>query len=404
MGLDDKLRSKTLQLMHQQSDTALTADELRRKYAEQDESPPQSPRRASTTHRRDFTPSSFITATRCWACATALRDPGASFFACGACGALNGEELKPPKLDSGPCKRAARCGRLAGVLTFVILVSLGVGAWRVLSPRVGPLFAYLCFGVMFNLFLTCLLGPGYVTTEICPLKSGGGSGSSGKLDVEGGGLSALKGEKGDMPLRGWRRCTETGLSMPPRSHYCRMSRKVVLRMEYFCPLLNTCIGHRNHHYYLRGLAFLAAASARVLASCLTCARDPRQTSSHPAAAGPTMLQLFGSANATWVDTFEEVEEVVLDESGYLLLGGSLILCVVSMSLLSQQLRNVIRGLTHIESLRTPPPHDYDLGPAANLRGTFVGGAPLLIAHLLPIPLPAVGDGIHFACRPPPRRV
>ena len=465
MGLDDRRRAKMAELIHQQSDSALTAEELRRKYGDPDDGdgPPPSPRHKPTLTACHSRPSlgsmGFgVTTTRCWACATALRDPGASFFACGACGALNGEE---PKLQRQPfdrtpwrsvCRLAARRGRLAALATTLALVASGFQAARVLLPRLvdqsSPmasaslihrlLFGYLGVGVAFNFLATMLAGPGDVVEEICPLLAGG---ATLHADAEAGhatDLSSLKASAGDMPLRGWRRCAETGLSMPPRAHYCRTTKKLILRMEHHCAFLNTCIGHANHHYYLRFLLFLMLAGAYVASAAAYLLRSV----STLAAAGAPMLSAAGAAGRRLADEPDEADGLeaatppgmgtgnstslsqaalhrgelrVLDVGAAaaatqeLVVVGALGLCAVAIAgpILLTQVRNLMRGRTHIESLRSPPPTDYDLGVAANCGATFGGrgGCALrLIWHLLPLPCSAVGDGLHFKCRPPPRRV
>ena len=55
----------------------------------------------------------------------------------------------------------------------------------------------------------------------------------------------------------------TGLSLPPRAHYCRTCQRIVMRMDHHCAFLNTCIGHANHVYFLRFLLFLAASTLYV---------------------------------------------------------------------------------------------------------------------------------------------
>ena len=76
----------------------------------------------------------------------------------------------------------------------------------------------------------------------------------------------------------------------------------------------------------------------------------------------------------------------------------------STFLLLLQSRNLLRGLTYIESCKTPPPADFDLGPRQNIAQVFGGFGPRLLLHLLPIPRAAIGDGVSFPMRAPVRRV
>ena len=83
MGLDDRFRAKMEGLLRESSDSTLTAHEKKALRPDQSHTPVQ---------RQPSTARLGASMTRCWACSTALRDPGAAFFACGACGASNGAE------------------------------------------------------------------------------------------------------------------------------------------------------------------------------------------------------------------------------------------------------------------------------------------------------------------------
>ena len=423
MGLEDRMKAKMNSIIHQQSDSSLTASELRRKYDEPADGPP-SPRlkATSTTYSRTIQ-MSLVASTRCWACATALHDPGASFFACGACGAFNGEEPRQPHqpFDSTPwrlvCRRAAQRGRLAAATTALVLKVAIAQLLFVLLPRLmgsasswsatalAHLVAilYIAINVSFNLAATLASGPGYVTDEHTPLGASGSGRESFGGDAEGGGgteLSRLKAATDDdMPLRGWRQSAETGLSVPPRAHYCRTCRKDVLRMDHHCALLNTCIGHRNHHYYLRLLASVSAAGVymAVGASCML------------RAAGGDMVAPAGGNTTGSAGAAADASASAL----VLTFGVGVALVVAAGPLLVWQLRNLLRGLTHIESLKAPPPLDYDLGWRENVRVAFSppqagAGAGLLwwrlVLQALPLPSPPGGDGLRWTARPPPRRV
>ena len=317
-----------------QVDGALTATELRSKYGKDEEMKPRSPRPsfADAPRQRSFassssnlrpsgTPSAFdlddgcgcggrlsaagtpssvavngVCVRRCFLCGTTLRDPGVPYFACGACGALNGAEPRIQRafdgcVFRGMCRSLSKRGRrVVGVVCALIAFVIAAGCRFVLPYVVDPasalspasarhyaLTAFLSLGTVFNYAATVLVGPGHVTTECNPLlpkarasppklevaaddesnpllqtpvrSSGGDDGANGGGGGGGGGgkeaLARLIVERGEQPLRGWRRCEVTGLSMPPRSHYCRTCKAIVLRMDHHCMFTNSCIGWRN---------------------------------------------------------------------------------------------------------------------------------------------------------------
>lgn len=47
------------------------------------------------------------------------------------------------------------------------------------------------------------------------------------------------------------------LMKPPRSHYCQISRRQVLRMDHFCPWVGNCVGFYNYRYFFLFLTWLA---------------------------------------------------------------------------------------------------------------------------------------------------
>ena len=540
MGLDDRMRAKRQSLLRESNDAGLTASEVRFKYDDEDHAshaasvPPSSPRHRTPSGgcgnsslaseallQRQHSSSRQLFATRCWACNTALRNPGANYFACGACGALNGEE--PPSSNSHP---SARCGaRIARRYGWVpLLATTAVGMWataacaqRLLPRLIGPLSAwapamvrhivlvtYLWLGVTFNFAATVLAGPGYIKAECCPLRMGVETAAAAATAADEGrasgapaataagatplvhdeeaamlqpptptpnhagqeyvepdselmtsmevlerksqqqqqqqqqqrarrssssaalaaSLDRLRASAGEMPLRGWRLCCETGLSKPPRAEYCHECRCVVQRMEHHCPLLNTCIGFRNQHYAVRLFAFLCAMGAYLLLGTMRvlllgggdgardgardAAADAAATVADPAAAFAESTAMYAAAHSLShaVLAIEHDEKAVL---GALALVGGAAIAVAAPRLLSH-IRHIRRGLTHAEARRGTASRDFDLGAKANFQAVFgraagtLGCVGLVLVHLLPLPWAAVGNGIKFASRSPARRV
>lgn len=478
MGLEDRRRATMQRLLHEAQDDRLTASELRHKYSEPE---PASPRLRPTLSRpgmRMGSPRPSANAMRCWACSTALRDPGAAFFACGACGALNGSE--PHHLHAldgcclrGACRRLTQHGRTTAMLTSMAIGTVIVGGFRCLLPYLCDaasawtsasllhtlLACWLAAGTVVNFAAVRLAGPGFVVEECCPLRRGGGEmPCDGLEDGHLSELSRLIAERGDMPLRGWRKCGEMGLSMPPRSSFCQHCARIVRRKEHHCAFVNCCIGHANHHYYLRLLAFVVVSCLYVCVAAMyvlyvhggVALHSSEQLQHEVGAAMVGIYALLGvhppsdvaignignpgpgptgagapagavqAATPTLAASSPRLSVVI---GGFLRLQlallasltreGAMILSVWAISLtglaitaplLIMHVRNLRRGLTYAESCHKPPPTDFDLGAAANCRAVFGRGLCACLLHALPLPRQPVGDGISFACRPLPRRV
>eukprot|EP00656_Telonema_subtile_P001870 TRINITY_DN10812_c0_g1_i2.p1 TRINITY_DN10812_c0_g1~~TRINITY_DN10812_c0_g1_i2.p1 ORF type:complete len:241 (-),score=40.15 TRINITY_DN10812_c0_g1_i2:212-934(-) len=44
---------------------------------------------------------------------------------------------------------------------------------------------------------------------------------------------------------------------PPRSHYCQITKRQVLRMDHFCPWVGNCVGFFNYRYFFLFLSWLS---------------------------------------------------------------------------------------------------------------------------------------------------
>ena len=558
--MDDRIRKMREKILTSTDDAALTATELRSKYGKDEEMKPRSPRPsfADAPRQRSFassssnlrpsgTPSAFdlddgcgcggrisaagtpssvavngVCVRRCFLCGTTLRDPGVPYFACGACGALNGAEPRIQRafdgcVFRGMCRSLSKRGRrVVGVVCALIAFVIAAGCRFVLPYVVDPasalspasarhyaLTAFLSLGTVFNYAATVLVGPGHVTTECNPLlpkarasppklevaaddesnpllqtpvrSSGGDDGANGGGGGGGGkeALARLIVERGEQPLRGWRRCEVTGLSMPPRSHYCRTCKAIVLRMDHHCMFTNSCIGWRNvrrrprrargpalafwptarslspspscaqHHYFLCFLAFLLASVLYVGGACVYAATvgltwmgglsgATRGATYTPAAyKAAAAAASGGDANATGLELLEnllssggiaqpaaaEGLELLLAyrrlsagdafgdlEAEFLLLVVCVPTALFAGTLLYIQTKNLLAGLTYIESCRRVPPTEYNNGWRRNVQGVFGAGVGALLVHALPVPRPPVGDGFVFPCRAAERRV
>ena len=507
--IDAKLAAASHSVLSGTDDARLTNDELRRKYETAVETP-SSPRLGAspgglksrkggvTQGGQDQT--QLLPTIRCFACDTSLRDPGVGWFACGACGAMNG--TREPRINRafdgcvfrGMCRCLSRHGRavvlvVIGLIAYVIVAGVthllpllvDESPWTRASLLHRGLTCVLASGTAFNYAATLLAGPGVIEHELNPLRRPDASakrcGGKEKDEAEAGrpdrpletvrptplspdspaprprpstqaassahsvgaaaapppppmSLTQLVALRGALPLRGWKLCEETGLSLPPRAHYCRTSKAMIKRMDHFCMFTNACVGHANQHYFMCFLAFLSASTLYVLCatSYALAATKPASLFAdallHPHAAAAAPQPGMGPRQAEVAEVMTRLQGLGLAPPARLvsflaasaaqswpLLGPALRLYAVSFPaflfstfLLLLQTRNLLRGLTYIESCRTPPPTDFDLGPRHNFAQVFGDFGPRLLLHLLPVPRAAIGDGVSFPMRAPVRRV
>ena len=501
--MEAKMAAASQSVLSGTDDARLTSEELRSKYEVAVEIP-SSPRlgaspgglksRKASVTLPSFHQTQLLPTFRCFACDTNLRDPGVGWFACGACGAMNGEG--EPRINRafdgcvfrGMCRCLSRHGRavvlaVIGLIAYVIiegvtrLLPLLVdesSPWTRASMLHRGITCVLASGTAFNYAATLLTRPGIIEHELNPLRCPDASAkrSGGKEKDEAGAemeivrptplspdspaprsrpstqalagapappgspraapmpLSQLVAMRGAQPLRGWKKCEETGWSLPPRAHYCRTCKAMVKRMDHHCMFTNACVGHANQHYFITFLAFLTASTLYVL-----CATTYALAASRPPSLfADTFLLPHTAAAATHPDKDPRQAEVEAAMSTLQTLGLSPPVALVSFFaasaarswpflgpalrlyaacfpaflfssfLLLLQTRNLLRGLTYIESCKTPPPADFDLGARQNIAQVFGGFGPRLLLHLLPVPRAAIGDGVSFPMRAPVRRV
>ena len=48
----------------------------------------------------------------------------------------------------------------------------------------------------------------------------------------------------------WGYCEKSGRAKPPLSHYCRVTQRLVLNYDHYCPWVANTIGHGNYRYFL----------------------------------------------------------------------------------------------------------------------------------------------------------
>ena len=204
---------------------------------------------------------------------------------------------------------------------------------------------------------------------------------------------------------------------------------MVKRMDHHCMFTNACVGHANQHYFLCFLAFLSTSTLYVL-----CATSYALAATRPASLFGASDLVLSTGAATHPGDSSRQAEVAMAISYIQTIGLTPPLALVSFVanaaahrwpflgvglrlyatcfpaflfssfLLLLQTRNLLGGLTYIESCKTPPPADYDLGRRQNIAQVFGTFGPRLLLHLLPVPRAAVGDGVVFPMRAPVRRV
>lgn len=59
-------------------------------------------------------------------------------------------------------------------------------------------------------------------------------------------------------------CPECEIIRTPRSRHCNICNRCVERFDHHCPWINTCVGVKNHHYFLTFLVSVLALLIIVL--------------------------------------------------------------------------------------------------------------------------------------------
>jgi len=64
----------------------------------------------------------------------------------------------------------------------------------------------------------------------------------------------------------YRFCTKERIYKPDRAHYCSALARNVLRMDHYCPWMSTCVGFKNHKYFIL-CVFYTVIAADVANGC-----------------------------------------------------------------------------------------------------------------------------------------
>jgi hypothetical protein len=195
-----------------------------------------------------------------------------------------------------------------------------------------------------------------------------------------------------------RRCQRSDQLKPPRSHYCSVTRRLVLNMDHFCPWVDNTVGYYNRKFFILFLVYacatcLYAAGARArLARPVGALRNPsaRALAQHRRARAlardAVMLYFEGSLDVTRRGSLGastiRLMAMMVDVS----LGVALIFFA------SFHLSMAARNETTIESCGMADPR-YDMGSEANLEQVF--GRSKWLWWLPVYGDGPVGDGIHW---------
>eukprot|EP00850_Spirogloea_muscicola_P001233 SM000004S15103 [mRNA] locus=s4:1185617:1187119:- [translate_table: standard] len=307
--------------------------------------------------------------TRCWGCGLGVGLPAYSpMFRCGWCGAVSveGDDQQAASAAAAAGRAAARGARarwpretaaqyrwsqlqgrlmLAAVTTFILCL-IGGGVWSVfpvLFPAVSSGFllhtvltAALAFNTVFN-FALCSCRPAGRLPPMC-----WGEGSA----VGQGGLDNVT------------YCRMCHFPKPHRAHHCRSCGLCVLDMDHHCPFIANCVGATNQRHFVLFLiyaviscTYLAGISTYTLRThCtheLTTIRDASRSGSIRRgflALTTVQLSWLFRANSGMAVSYRAM---VLF---YLCLAGAGT-AIGMATLLRQQLRLLLRGITYIDSLQ-----------------------------------------------------
>ncbi|ELP94744.1 zinc finger protein DHHC domain containing protein, putative [Entamoeba invadens IP1] len=64
--------------------------------------------------------------------------------------------------------------------------------------------------------------------------------------------------------QGFRKCKRCHHNKPERTHHCSQCKACVLKMDHHCPWLGTCVGYRNHKFFVLFLVYAFITSLIVM--------------------------------------------------------------------------------------------------------------------------------------------
>ena len=64
-------------------------------------------------------------------------------------------------------------------------------------------------------------------------------------------------------------CQKSRMRKPPRSHYCSVTRRLVLNMDHYCPWVANTVGYYNKKYFIQFLGYTSLTSLWIVITDLT---------------------------------------------------------------------------------------------------------------------------------------
>jgi len=172
----------------------------------------------------------------------------------------------------GPCLICLATGLISYVcyLGFGTLLPLRADAFTPLWFFYGIVGIFLLLNILFNYFMCVTTNPGTPGSAVYE-KLVDDARANGQLpqpqreqsDCADTPLkqrnTSRKQEKGGWMNRGpleWSYDKHSGALKPPRSHYCHVSKKLVLNMDHYCPWMFNCVGFANYRYFVLFLLYM----------------------------------------------------------------------------------------------------------------------------------------------------
>eukprot|EP00850_Spirogloea_muscicola_P003294 SM000013S26463 [mRNA] locus=s13:504306:505807:+ [translate_table: standard] len=332
--------------------------------------------------------------TRCWGCGLGVGLPAYSpVFRCGWCGAVSvdgddqqaasaaaaaaggvagrGERARWPRETAAQYRWSQLQGRLmlAAVTTFILCL-IGGGVWSVfpvLFPSISSgllLHTVLTVALAFNTIFNFALSSWWPAGRLPPMRWGEGS------------------AVGQGALDNVTYCRMCQFPKPQRAHHCRSCGLCILDMDHHCPFIANCVGATNQRHFVLFLIYavisctylvgMSMYTLRTHWNDLITSRDARRSGSirrgFLALTTVHLMWLF-RANSGMAVSYRAM---VLF---YLCLAGAGT-AIGMATLLLQQLRLLLRGLTYIDSLQSSNGAAGQRGQAVsmtNLRRVFGTG-------------------------------
>ncbi|KAI8817729.1 DHHC palmitoyltransferase-domain-containing protein [Fimicolochytrium jonesii] len=182
-----------------------------------------------------------------------------------------------------------------------------------------------------------------------------------------------------------RHCKKCHNWKPDRAHHCSVCQSCVLKMDHHCPWIHNCVGYHNHRYFYLFLLYMFLACVYYTAISVSMFRYE--------------ILDFGKFN--W--PFEEarmgfVFSFVLAVAIAIAMGGFLAWHTFLVATAQTTIEYYSNQYEAYEAKACGEIfyNEYDMGPRRNFANFFnIGPRYKWWTVLLPIPIPAQGDGLHM---------